>query len=81
MIAAVVLGMLAALALTALASARGTVEGRFVAVQLASIIGVQLIVVLSLQPHISYYADVALLLAIVSAVGTLLFARFLERWL
>lgn len=81
MIAAVTMGMLAALAIAATAACRGAIGGRLVAVQLVGVIAVQLTLVLSIQPEITYYADVALLMAIVVVVAGLLFARFLERWL
>lgn len=81
MIAVVTVGMLAALALAGLGAARGSAGNRFVALQLSSMIAVQLTLVLSLQTGVSYYADVALLLVVVSFISTLLFSRFLERWL
>lgn len=81
MMAAIVVGMLVTLALAGAASTRGSTGGRFVAVQLAGVISVQITLVLSLQTWISYYADVAILLAIVTLVASILFARFLERWL
>lgn len=80
-IATVALAMLVPLAITAAAASRGSTGGRFVATQLAAIIAVQLTVVLSMQAGVPYYADVALLLALVAVVASLLFARFLERWL
>lgn len=81
MIALTVAGMVVALAIASLAASRGPLGGRLVALQLVGVVAVQLTIVLSLQPSVSYYADVALLLAIVSFIATLLFARFLERWL
>lgn len=81
MIGAVLLGMSVTLAVASIAATRGTVAGRFVAVQLVAVIAVQLVVVASMQPHVPFYADVALLMAVVTVVAGLLFARFLERWL
>lgn len=81
MIAAVTVGMLVTLALAGAGALRGDAAGRLVAVQLTSAIAVQLTLVLSLQPHVPYYADVALLLAVAAFVGSITFARFLERWL
>lgn len=81
MIAAVTLGMVTALAIASLAGARGSIAGRLVAVQLAGVITVHITLVLSLRSEISYYADVAVLAALVTFVSGLLFARFLERWL
>lgn len=81
MIGGIAAAMLVAFAIAASASCRGSVPGRFVAMQLASVIVVQLTLVLSLQQAVSYYADAALLLAVIAVVGSLLFARFLERWL
>lgn len=81
MIEAVAIGMLTAFAVAGAAASRGSVEMRLVAVQLAAVIAVQLTIVLSMRSAIHYYADVALLLAIVTVVAGLLFARFLERWL
>lgn len=79
--AIITLGMLLALGVSCAAVSTGSVGGRFVAVQLAAVIAVQLTVVLSIRSEVTYYADVALLMAIVAVVAGLLFARFLERWL
>lgn len=81
MIAVITLGMLLALGVSCAAASMGPVGGRFVAVQLAAVIAVQLTVVQSIRSEVTYYADVALLMAIVAVVAGLLFARFLERWL
>lgn len=81
MIAAVTVGMVVTLGLASAATFRGDAGQRLVAVQLATAIAVQLTLVLSLRPGVPYYADVAILLAVASFVGTLLLARFLERWL
>lgn len=77
----ITLGMLVALTIAIMASLRGDVEQRLVAVQLVGVIGVQIVLVRSLADGVPYYADVALLFAVMSVIGTLLFARFLERWL
>lgn len=81
MIAVITFGMLVALGVASVAASRGPLGARFVGVQLAAVIAVQLAVVLSIRAEITYYADVALLMAIVAVVAGLLFARFLERWL
>lgn len=81
MIAVVTVGMLLAFAASVLAATRGALGARFVGLQLAGVIATQLTIVLSLQPGVSYYADVALLLVLVAFIANLLFSRFLERWL
>lgn len=81
MIVAVTLGMLVTLGVATAATLRGDAAGRLVAVQLAAAIAVQLTLVLSMQEHVPYYSDVALLIAVASVVGSLTFARYLGRWL
>lgn len=80
-ITAVAVGMLVTLALACFASFRGDAGHRLVAAQLVAVIAAHLALVLSLQPGIAFYADVALLLAIANFISSLLYARFLERWL
>lgn len=75
------LGTLSALAVGVLASLRGDAEQRLVAVELVAVLAVQVILLRAMQPGVPYYADVALLFAVMSVIGGLLFARFLERWL
>lgn len=81
MIEAATVGMLVSLGLAAAGSFRGGAGRRLVAAELAGVIAVQLALLLSLQRGVPYMADVALLLALASFIGSLLFARFLERWL
>ncbi len=73
--------LVVALAVTGLALIRQELEGRLVAVQLATVIAIHLTLVLSARDAISYYSDVGIVLAVIAAVGGLVFARFLERWL
>lgn len=74
-------GLLAALAITGLALVRGGMEERVVAFQAASVLAASLIVVLAAALDEPSYLDLALALALTGGIGTLVVARFLERWL
>lgn len=74
-------GLLGALAVTGLALARGAMEERVVAFQAASVLAASLIVVLAAALAEPSYLDLALALALTGGIGTLVVARFLERWL
>ncbi|MFN3685894.1 monovalent cation/H+ antiporter complex subunit F [Salinarimonas sp.] len=75
------LGLLAALAATGLALARGAMEERVVAFQAASALAASLIVVLAAALAEPNYLDLAIALSLTGGIGTLIVARFLERWL
>ncbi len=78
-IAALVL--LAAFALSAVATFRGDIGARLVAAQLSSTVTILITVLLSTTYGRDFYIDVALMLSVMAVIGGLVFARFLERWL
>jgi multicomponent Na+:H+ antiporter subunit F len=54
---------------------------RLVVLELASALVVLVLLLLAAGYHRSTYVDVALVFAVVSFAGSLVYARFLERWL
>jgi multicomponent Na+:H+ antiporter subunit F len=64
-----------------LAASRGDAVARLAALNVAGPLTVLLCLVLSSAFQRSSYVDVALVLAPVSFAGSLVYARFLERWL
>lgn len=64
-----------------LAVSRGDAVRRLVALELATPVVVLVLLLLAAGYRRSTYVDVALLLAVVSFAGSLVYARFLERWL
>jgi multisubunit Na+/H+ antiporter MnhF subunit len=64
-----------------LASARGPLAPRLVAVQFATSLATFLLLILSFGFDQASSADLALTLAILTLPGTLLMAVFAERWL
>jgi multicomponent Na+:H+ antiporter subunit F len=64
-----------------LAVSRGDGVARLAALNVAGPLTVLLCLVLAAAFQRSSYVDVALVLAPVSFAGTLVYARFLERWL
>lgn len=70
----------AALAAAAL-SAAGSLTQRFVAGQLAGAIGVLCIVALAAGMEASGFYDVALTAVLATFAGTMIVARFVERWM
>ena len=60
---------------------RAKLGDRLLAQQLASQIVALVLVLLGIGTQQSFILDLALAVALLSSVGTLLFARFLERWL
>lgn len=64
-----------------LAASRGTPAARLAALSMASADTVLLCLVLAAAFQRSSYVDVALVLVPVAFAGTLVYARFLERWL
>jgi multicomponent Na+:H+ antiporter subunit F len=63
------------------AASRGDAVARLAALNVAGPLTVLLCLVLAAAYERSSYADVALVLAPVSFAGSLVYARFLERWL
>ena len=57
------------------------VVDRLVALQMASVMGTLILLLLAEGFHRPSYVDLALSLALLSFAGGLTFARFLERWL
>jgi multicomponent Na+:H+ antiporter subunit F len=60
---------------------RGTPVARLVSLEVLSVLLTAVLVLLSAAYHRPSYLDVALLLALLSFAGTLVFARFLGRTL
>jgi multisubunit Na+/H+ antiporter MnhF subunit len=59
---------------------RGTPEDAVVAMQTANVVTVSVLVLLSVGFDRSVYIDVALLLAVLSFAGGMVFVRSLEGW-
>jgi multisubunit Na+/H+ antiporter MnhF subunit len=72
---------LAGLCLCALTVVREDAMARLVAFQLAASAAAALVVVLALALNEPPFWDIAIALALLNIIGTLTFARFLERWL
>ena len=70
-----------ALALPVLAACRGNTAGRFVAVQLASVVTSLVLILMTFALDQSSFVDLALALILLTLPSTLLMALFLERWL
>lgn len=62
------------------ATGRDTFD-RLVAFELAGVLDVTVLLLLAAGFHRSTYADLAVVLSLLSLAGGLAFARFLERWL
>jgi multicomponent Na+:H+ antiporter subunit F len=60
---------------------RARLMERFVAVQLVQVIAILAIVMMAMGYGRSIYLDVALVMAVLTLAGGLVFVRFLERWL
>ncbi len=75
------LALLPPLAVAVIAAGRASVPTRLVAVQLATSIAVQMLVVLSFVADQPSSIDLALTLALLALPGTLVMALFVERWL
>jgi multicomponent Na+:H+ antiporter subunit F len=78
---AAALALLPPLGLAVVAAARGALAVRLVAVQLATSVAVLLLVMMSFTLDQPAVIDLALVLAVLTLPGTLLFAVFQERWL
>jgi multisubunit Na+/H+ antiporter MnhF subunit len=75
------LALLPPLVVTVVAAGRGAAGGRLVAVELATTLGVLILVVASFVFDQPSSIDLALTLALLTLPGTLLFVLFQERWL
>lgn len=73
--------LLPALAVSVLATLRGTVAMRIVALQLASAVTSILLVLMSFAFDQNSYTSMAVALALLNVVGTLVVAMSVERWL
>lgn len=73
-----VLGLALLLALVRLAKGP-TLADRVVALDLLGTLGISVVAVLALATRVSVYLDVAIVLALLSFLGTVAFAAYLER--
>jgi multisubunit Na+/H+ antiporter MnhF subunit len=64
----------------ALVSVRSDIPSALAAMQMATILLVEVLVLLAVGFGRSIYADVAVVLGVLSFPSTLVFVRFLERW-
>jgi multicomponent Na+:H+ antiporter subunit F len=78
---AAALALLPPFALAVVASGRAALRFRLVAVQFATSLATLLLVALSFALYQPATIDLALILAVLTLPGTLLFALFQERWL
>jgi multisubunit Na+/H+ antiporter MnhF subunit len=74
-------GLVGLLALTAVSVCRGQPMDRVVGLQLAGVLATLTAVVLAIATGRTIVLDVALVLAVLTLIGGLAYARFLERWL
>jgi multisubunit Na+/H+ antiporter MnhF subunit len=74
-------GILLAYVPCGIATFRGALADRLVALEMAGLLTVLELVLLAEAFNISYLYDLALTLAILSLGATMVFARFLERWM
>ncbi|HVL54957.1 MAG TPA: MrpF/PhaF family protein [Burkholderiaceae bacterium] len=75
------LGLIAALIACGFAMLRGRATDRLVALQLATTLAIQVPLLLGIAWREPSFGDIALVLALLSFAGTVVFAHFLERWL
>ena len=73
--------LLAALVPLGLFAFRGPVADRLVAMELAGVLETLALVLLAEGFDRDIYFDLAVVLAVVSFIGNLVYVRFLERWL
>jgi multisubunit Na+/H+ antiporter MnhF subunit len=78
---AAALALTAALGLVAAAAVAGSIGRRIVALQASSTVLACLVVALAAGQGEPAYLDLALAVVLLGFVGSLLVARFLERWL
>ena len=76
-----VLALLPAFAVPVLAACRGGIEGRLVALQLATALATLILVLMTFAFDQSAFADLPLTLAVLALPGTLVMTLFMERWL
>jgi multisubunit Na+/H+ antiporter MnhF subunit len=77
---AAILALLPPLAIPIVIACRGQTSSRLVAVQLASSITAQILVLMTFAFDQSAFLDLPLTLALLTLPGTLIMAFFLERW-
>ncbi len=75
------LGLLLGLVPCAIVCVRKTPMERLVGLEMASTVDTLVLLVLAEAYHQAIYFDLALVLALLSFAGGLVFARFMERWL
>jgi multicomponent Na+:H+ antiporter subunit F len=75
------LALLPALAIPVFMATRGTTASRVIAVQLATIVTIFSLELMTFVFDQSAFVDLPLALALLALPGTLLLALFLERWL
>jgi multisubunit Na+/H+ antiporter MnhF subunit len=73
-------GLMLCLIPCGIAVVRGAPAERLVAVQLAGIVTTLVLVLMAQGTHRASFADLAIVLALLSFGGGLTFARFLEHW-
>ncbi len=73
--------LLPALAVPVVAALRGTVASRIVAAQLATALGITMLMVMSFAFDQDSYISLAAALAVMNVAGTLVVAATVERWL
>ncbi|HEX3316425.1 MAG TPA: MrpF/PhaF family protein [Solirubrobacteraceae bacterium] len=73
--------LLAALLPLLVVALRSPVADALVAVELASVIATLALLLLAEGFHHNYLFDVALVMAVITFVGSLAYVRMLERWL
>ncbi len=78
---AAVTGLLVLLSLTSVSVCRGRAMDRVVGLQLIGVLATLTAIVLAVATGRSLVLDVALVLAVLTLIGGLAYARFLERWL
>lgn len=76
-----IVALLPAFAVPLAVALRGPMNGRLVAVQLASVLAVVILVLMSFAFDQESSIDLALALVLLSVPGTTLYALFMERWL
>lgn len=75
------IALVPAFAIPALATCRGGLADRLVAVQLATSVATLILALMTFAFDQSAFIDLALALALLTLPGTLVIALFVERWL
>jgi multisubunit Na+/H+ antiporter MnhF subunit len=75
------IAMLPAFAVPVVIACRGGTKTRFIAVQLASSLAAQILILMTFAFDQSAFVDLPLTLALLTLPGTLIMALFLERWI